>query len=45
LVLTLSSLPKKGGKKKKKKNPGIIPGQRHLKYTGHVRLFVYPSKS
>jgi hypothetical protein len=28
LVLTLGSLPEKGGKKKK--NPGINPGQRHL---------------
>jgi hypothetical protein len=32
LVLTLGSLSEKGGKKKKK-NPGINPGQSHLKYT------------
>jgi hypothetical protein len=30
LVLTLGNLPEKGGEKK---NPGINPGQRHLKYT------------
>jgi hypothetical protein len=33
VVLTLGSPPKKGGKKKPKKNPGINLGQRHLKYT------------
>ncbi len=30
-MLTLGSLPEKGGKKEKK-NLGINPGQRHLKY-------------
>jgi hypothetical protein len=33
LVLTLGNPPQKGRKEKKRKNPGINLGQRHLKYT------------